>query len=208
MTHSKTLTIALAGNPNSGKTTIFNNLTGTRQKVGNWPGVTVEKKEGNLDRFGYDLKIIDLPGTYSLTAFSLEEVIARDFILDESPDVVVDIIDATNLERSLYLATQLRELDTKVIFVLNMSDMALERDIKIDERKLSELLEVPVVYTVGNRNEGIDDLLKKAIEVAESSKKLPMERRVKYSKDIEKAITQLSDFIANRIQDDFPYDVS
>ena len=174
MTHSKTLTIALAGNPNSGKTTIFNNLTGTRQKVGNWPGVTVEKKEGNLDRFGYDLKIIDLPGTYSLTAFSLEEVIARDFILDESPDVVVDIIDATNLERSLYLATQLRELDTKVIFVLNMSDMALERDIKIDERKLSELLEVPVVYTVGNRNEGIDDLLKKAIEVAESSKKLPM----------------------------------
>ncbi|MEA1935789.1 MAG: ferrous iron transport protein B [Thermodesulfobacteriota bacterium] len=207
MTHSKTLTIALAGNPNSGKTTIFNNLTGTRQKVGNWPGVTVEKKEGNLDRFGYDLKIIDLPGTYSLTAFSLEEVIARDFILDESPGVVVDIIDATNLERSLYLATQLRELDTKVIFVLNMSDMALERDIKIDERKLSELLDVPVVYTVGNRNEGIDDLLKKVIEVAESSKKLPMERRVKYSKDIEKAITQLSDFIANRIKDDFPYDV-
>jgi len=207
MTHPKTLTIALAGNPNSGKTTIFNNLTGTRQKVGNWPGVTVEKKEGNLDRFEYDLKIIDLPGTYSLTAFSLEEVIARDFILDESPDVVVDIIDATNLERSLYLATQLRELDTKVIFVLNMSDMALERDIKIDERKLSELLDVPVVYTVGNRNEGIDDLLKKAIEAAESSKKLPMERRVKYSKDIEKVVTQLSDFIANRIQEDFPYDV-
>ncbi|TSA56864.1 MAG: ferrous iron transporter B, partial [Planctomycetaceae bacterium] len=105
MTSPKVLTIALTGNPNSGKTTIFNNLTGTRQKVGNWPGVTVEKKEGSLHRHGRDLKIVDLPGTYSLTAFSIEEVIARNFILDETPDVVVDIIDATNLERSLYLAT-------------------------------------------------------------------------------------------------------
>jgi len=88
------LRIALAGNPNSGKTTIFNNLTGTRQKVGNWPGVTVEKKEGDIQKFGYDIKIIDLPGTYSLTPFSIEEIVARDFILDENPDVVIDIIDA------------------------------------------------------------------------------------------------------------------
>ena len=203
----KTLTIALAGNPNSGKTTIFNNLTGTRQKVGNWPGVTVEKKEGHLHRYGYDLKIIDLPGTYSLTAFSLEEVVARDFILDEKPDVVIDIIDSTNLERSLYLATQLRELDTRVVFALNMSDMARDRGIQIDDSKLSELLDVPVVYTVGNRDEGIDDLLKKVIEVAESPKGLPKERRVKYSKDIKEAIAQLSDFIADRVQDSFSYDV-
>ncbi len=124
MTDKKTITIALAGNPNSGKTTIFNNITGTRQKVGNWPGVTVEKKEGLIQKFGYDLKIVDLPGTYSLTPFSIEEIVARDFVLDESPDVIIDIIDASNLERSLYLATQLREIDSKVLFALNMADVA------------------------------------------------------------------------------------
>jgi len=108
------ISIALAGNPNSGKTTIFNNLTGTRQKVGNWPVVTVEKKEGKIRYQGVELLITDLPGTYSLTPFSIEEIVARNFILDEHPDVVVDIIDSSNLERSLYLATQLRELDCKV----------------------------------------------------------------------------------------------
>jgi len=133
----KRLSIALAGNPNSGKTTIFNNITGTRQKVGNWPGVTVEKKEGNINKSGYDLKIIDLPGTYSLTPFSIEEIVARNFILDERPDVVIDIIDASNLERSLYLATQLREIDCKVLFALNMADVARTRGIKIDDKKLS-----------------------------------------------------------------------
>ena len=117
---TKRLVIALAGNPNSGKTTVFNNLTGTRQKVGNWPGVTVEKKEGHVSRNGYDLTIVDLPGTYSLTPFSIEEVVARNYLLDERPDVVIDIIDASNLERSLYLATQIRELDCKVLFALNM----------------------------------------------------------------------------------------
>ena len=137
---SISLSIALAGNPNSGKTTIFNNITGTRQKVGNWPGVTVEKKEGRIHKHGYDLRIIDLPGTYSLTPFSIEEIVARDFILDSAPDVVIDIIDASNLERSLYLATQLRELDCRVLFVLNMADLARERGIKIDADKLSELL--------------------------------------------------------------------
>src|SRR5512139_2105454 len=151
---SKHLTIALAGNPNSGKTTVFNNLTGTRQKVGNWPGVTVEKKEGHVSRNGYDLTIVDLPGTYSLTPFSIEEVVARNYLLDERPDVVIDIIDASNLERSLYLATQIRELDCKVLFALNMADLARSHGTKIDDRKLSELLDVPVVFTVGNRNEG------------------------------------------------------
>ena len=120
---AKCLSIALAGNPNSGKTTIFNNITGTRQKVGNWPGVTVEKKE---------------------------EIVARNFILDEHPDVVIDIIDASNLERSLYLATQLRELDCNVLFALNMADLAEAQGIKIDAAKLSELLDIPVVFTEGN----------------------------------------------------------
>jgi ferrous iron transport protein B len=203
----KNFTIALAGNPNSGKTTIFNNLTGTRQKVGNWPGVTVEKKEGNIHKYGYDLKIVDLPGTYSLTPFSIEEIVSRNFILEERPDVVIDIIDSSNLERSLYLATQLRELDCcKVIFALNMSDLAHARGIKINARKLSELLDVPVVFTVGSKNEGVDALLKKAIEVAESDSESPKNRKVKYSKDIEDSILKLRNFIENRQIETLPYD--
>jgi ferrous iron transport protein B len=201
----RALTIALAGNPNSGKTTIFNNITGTRQKVGNWPGVTVEKKEGAIFRFGHDLTIIDLPGTYSLTPFSIEEIVARDYILEERPDVVVDIIDASNLERSLYLATQLRELDCKVIFALNMVDVARSRGIKIDAQKLSELLDVPVIFTVGNRNEGIEALLKLAIEVAHSERVAPVSRRVKYNKDIEAAIQALSSAIQEHLDGLLPY---
>jgi ferrous iron transport protein B len=191
----KHLTIALAGNPNSGKTSIFNNLTGTRQKVGNWPGVTVEKKEGHISRSGYNLTIVDLPGTYSLTPFSIEEVIARNYLLDERPDVVIDIIDASNLERSLYLATQIRELDCKVIFALNMADLARNRGMKIDNRKLSELLDVPVVFTVGNRNEGMEELLDQAIRLAESSVPPARDRRVNYSHDIEEAIGRLKQFM-------------
>ncbi|MBU4101131.1 MAG: ferrous iron transport protein B, partial [Proteobacteria bacterium] len=205
--HKKSFTIALAGNPNSGKTTIFNNITGTRQKVGNWPGVTVEKKEGAVSKYGYDLKIIDLPGTYSLTPFSIEEIVARDFVLDESPDVVIDIIDASNLERSLYLATQLRELDCKVLFALNMADVAFSRGTKIDAEKMSELLNVPVVFTTGNKNKGIDSLLKTAIELAESKSKISQKRKVKYSKDIEDSISKLQSFIEERLEQNFPYNI-
>ncbi len=201
----KHLTIALAGNPNSGKTTIFNNLTGTRQKVGNWPGVTVEKKEGRIHRFGYDLTVVDLPGTYSLTPFSIEEVIARNFLLDETPDVVIDIIDASNLERSLYLATQIRELDCKVLFALNMADLAQARGMKIDTRKMSELLDLPVMFTVGNRNEGMDDLLQAAIELAESPVPLPRSRRVKYTHDIEEAVGRLRNFMVTKSNGALPY---
>ncbi|MEJ2641345.1 MAG: ferrous iron transport protein B [Desulfosarcinaceae bacterium] len=189
------LTIALAGNPNSGKTTIFNAITGTRQKVGNWPGVTVEKKEGRVTKFGRSLMIIDLPGTYSLTPFSIEEIVARDYILEERPDVVIDIIDASNLERSLYLATQLRELDCKIIFALNMIDLARSRGIKIDGDKLSSLLNVPVVFTVGNRREGIDTLLESAISLADADHPPSRRRRVQYSKDIEAAIGALQKMI-------------
>jgi ferrous iron transport protein B len=202
---SKRLTIALAGNPNSGKTTIFNNLTGTRQKVGNWPGVTVEKKEGHVSRFGYELTVVDLPGTYSLTPFSIEEVVARNFLLDETPDVVIDIIDASNLERSLYLATQIRELDCKVLFALNMADMARARGMRIDDRKLSELLGVPVMFTVGNRNEGMDELLKAAIALAESGAPLPRSRRVKYTHDIEEAVGRLRNFMVSKCDGSLPY---
>ncbi len=195
----KRLRIALAGNPNSGKTTIFNIITGARQKVGNWPGVTVEKKEGLVRRFGCELQIVDLPGTYSLTPFSIEEIVARDFVLEEHPDVVIDIIDSSNLERSLYLATQIRELDCKVVFALNMMDVARSRGIKIDAEKLSQLLEVPVVFTVGNKNEGVDALLEKAVEVAQSDTRIPVTRRVRYSKDIEKCIGNFQEFIEKSI---------
>ncbi|MGB5156232.1 ferrous iron transport protein B [Desulfobacterium sp. N47] len=205
MTDKKTITIALAGNPNSGKTTIFNNITGSRQKIGNWPGVTVEKKEGLITRFGYDLKIVDLPGTYSLTPFSIEEIVARNFVLEESPDVVIDIIDSSNLERSLYLATQLREIDGKVLFVLNMADVARSHGTKIDAEKLSSLLDVPVVFTVGNKNEGMDDLLKEAIKLAESGPVKKEKRNVKYSKDIENAIVRIEKLIAEKVKDKIKY---
>ena len=201
----KLLRVALAGNPNSGKTTIFNKLTGTRQKVGNWPGVTVEKKEGEIRRNGYDIKVIDLPGTYSLTPFSIEEIVARDFILEENPDVVIDIIDASNLERSLYLANQLRELDCNVIFALNMADLARSRGIHIDAETMSKLLGVPVVFTVGNKGEGLEELIQTTIDQAESSSGIPDERKVRYSKDIEAAISELKDAVNAHTDETFPY---
>jgi len=151
-------TVALSGNPNAGKTTIFNNLTGSRQHVGNWPGVTVEKKEGTARYDGRAFDVVDLPGTYSLTAYSLEEMIVRDFISSERPDVVVDVVDASNIERNLYLTTQLMELGVPVIVALNMVDVAENRGVEIDLDLLSELLGLPVVPTVGFRNVGTDDL--------------------------------------------------
>ncbi|MCP4692243.1 MAG: ferrous iron transport protein B, partial [Desulfobacterales bacterium] len=199
------VTIALAGNPNAGKTTMFNNITGARQKVGNWPGVTVEKKEGLVRTNGYELQIIDLPGTYSLTPFSIEEIVARDFVLEERPDVVINIIDASNLERGLYLATQLREIDCKVLFALNMADLARSRGVKIDAKHLSELLDLPVVFTVGNKGEGTDALLKAAIDLAESEGHISQKRKVRYNKDIEGAIDTLLACIASNGGEALPY---
>ena len=201
----KQLTIALAGNPNAGKTSIFNHITGTRQKVGNWPGVTVEKKEGQVRKAGRDLRVVDLPGTYSLTPFSIEEIVARNYILDENPDVVVVIIDASNLERSLYLATQIRELDCRVVFALNMADVARTRGIKIDAAKLAELLDLPVVFTVGNKNEGINELLKKAVELAESDYTPLQQRKVKYNKDLEKGIAAVQKVVEETLGNTLPY---
>ncbi|THB76670.1 MAG: ferrous iron transport protein B [Desulfobacteraceae bacterium] len=182
---------ALAGNPNAGKTTIFNNLTGARQKVSNWPGVTVEKKEGIVSHKGQDIKIVDLPGTYSLTPYSIEEITARDFILQDRPDVVINIIDSANLERSLYLALQILELAQPTIFVLNMADVARNKGIKIDDRILSDLLKLPVIFTVGNKNKGVDLILDTAVEEAAAFAKGKTSRNVTYSREIEECITTL-----------------
>jgi len=151
--------IALVGNPNAGKTTLFNALTGSRQHVGNWPGKTVECKQGHFRYRGKDIEVIDLPGTYSLTAYSEEEVIARDFILFEKPDIVIAVVDATNLERNLYLVIQTLELQVPMILVLNMSDRVRSLDYEIEVCELSKRLgDTPVVVTNARRREGLDAL--------------------------------------------------
>ncbi|MBW2018056.1 MAG: ferrous iron transport protein B [Deltaproteobacteria bacterium] len=160
------IVVALAGNPNSGKTTIFNELTGARQHVGNYPGVTVERKEGFRRHGDIELQIVDLPGTYSLTAYSAEELVARNFIIDEKPDVVVDIIDSSNLERNLYLAVQLMELGVPLVLAFNMSDMAKAREHEFDIEKLSRFFGARIVETVGNKGTGMNDLLDAIIETA------------------------------------------
>ena len=164
---SRTVTIALAGNPNSGKTTIFNNITGARQHVGNYPGVTVEKKEGRCTHKGVDINVVDLPGTYSLTAHSVEELIARNFVIDERPDVVVDVIDSSNLERNLYLAVQFMELGVPLVLAFNMSDMAEARGMAFDLKQLSELLGAPIVCTVGHKRRGTAELLDAVVRRAD-----------------------------------------
>ncbi len=192
----KKMTIALAGNPNSGKTTIFNNLTGARQHVGNYPGVTVEKKEGTCSYEGRTIHVVDLPGTYSLTAYSMEEIVARNFVVDERPDVVIDILDASNLERNLYLATQFMELGVPLVLALNMSDVAKKRGHEIDLDKLSKLLRAPLVPTVGHKNRGTQDLLSAAVAVAEGAKGRPV--TLNYGKEMEDEIGKIQALLERR----------
>ncbi len=187
------ITIALAGNPNAGKTTVFNAITGAHQHVGNYPGVTVEKKTGHTTVDGLRVEVVDLPGTYSLTAYSLEELVARDFIIEGKPEVVVHVADASNLERNLYLATQFIELGVPTVVALNMYDMALDRGLKIDIEMLSELLGVPMVPTVGSREEGIDELMALAIEVAREGRKPT--KPMRYGRELEAHIAEVSEVL-------------
>ncbi|MDR2426883.1 MAG: ferrous iron transport protein B [Endomicrobium sp.] len=185
MSNRKKIIVALAGNPNCGKSTIFNALTGSNQHVGNYPGVTVEKKEGIKKYKDYEITFVDLPGTYSLSAYSEDEVVARDFVIKDKPDVVVHIVDASNMDRNLYLFTQLAELDTPVLLVLNMIDILESKGFKADEKELSSLLGVPVVSTIGNKKTGINNLLDKIIENHENGDFASQKKaKVDYGDDI------------------------
>jgi len=176
-------TVALIGNPNVGKSVIFNCLVpGARQHVGNWPGKTVEKKEGNFTYSGIQIKLVDLPGTYSLTAAAEDELVSRNFILNEKPDVVVDVVDASNLERNLYLTTLLMELEANLLLVLNMTDIAEEKGYKINVDALQQKLGVPVVKTIATKAKGLTDLKEAIIAAAQNpAKKAPLD----YGKKIE-----------------------
>lgn len=185
------LTIALAGNPNCGKTSLFNLLTKSRQHIGNWPGVTVEKKEGTLKFKGESYKVIDLPGTYSLGAYSEDEIVARNYILKDKPDVVINVVDATNLERNLYLTTQLIEMGANVVIALNMIDQAEALNIEIDTNKLSKRLGVPIIKTSALKNRGIEELIETSIYSKKNEKLI----NINYGEDIEKEIKNLSSLL-------------
>ncbi|MGD9033820.1 MAG: ferrous iron transport protein B [Desulfobacteraceae bacterium] len=188
------ITIALSGNPNSGKTTIFNAITGARQHIANYPGVTVEKKYGRIKHKGYDVEVVDLPGTYSLTAYSLEEIVARDFLINERPDLVVDIVDASNLDRNLYLAVQFKELGVPLIIALNMIDVAETRGIMVDQETLSTLFGVPVVPTVARSNKGIYDLLDRIVEMALKGQDW-QPAVISYGADIDQGLNEIEEII-------------
>ncbi|HAT4125370.1 TPA: ferrous iron transport protein B [Clostridium perfringens] len=185
------LTIALAGNPNCGKTSLFNLLTKSRQHIGNWPGVTVEKKEGTLKFKGESYKVIDLPGTYSLGAYSEDEIVARNYILKNKPDVVINVVDATNLERNLYLTTQLIEMGANVVIALNMIDQAEALNIEIDTNKLSKRLGVPIIKTSALKNRGIEELIETSIHLKKNEKLI----NINYGEDIEDEIKNLSSLL-------------
>ena len=187
------LCVALAGNPNSGKTTVFNALTGLRHKVGNYPGVTVEKIEGFSKVDGHALRVVDLPGTYSLTAYSEDEIVARNYLLDDTPDVVVNVLDASNLERHLYLTTQLLELDVPVVLAINMMDIAESRGLKIDIERLSTLLGVPIVPIVGSKKKGIDELRQVIVATARDHEAARARlRRPNYGPEVNGHVQQLA----------------
>lgn len=185
------LVLALAGNPNAGKTTTFNNLTGAHQHVANYPGVTVERKEGTCYHGGRLIHVIDLPGTYSLTPYSVEEVMARQVLTEERPDVVVDVVDASNLERNLYLGVQLLELGVPLVLALNMSDLAERRGYAINYRRLRELLGVPVVPTIGNRDRGTQELLDTVVAVADGRERSEP-AAVSYGREVDEELDKLA----------------
>ncbi|QUI22820.1 ferrous iron transport protein B [Vallitalea pronyensis] len=194
---SGNMKVAFIGNPNCGKTTLFNAYTGAKHKVGNWPGVTVEKKEGTIVYKGHKMTLVDLPGVYSLSPYSMEEILTREYIIDASPDVVVNIIDASNLERNLYLTLQLIELGKPVILALNMMDVAKNRGLIIHIDQLKEALNLPVIEVIATKKVGMDDLLQEILETVRQESYDPIQ--VNYGEEIEMEISKLTTQLGNKL---------
>ena len=194
--------IALAGNPNCGKTTMFNALTGANQYVGNWPGVTVEKKEGKLKskKTKEEVIVTDLPGIYSMSPYTLEEVVSRDYVLKENPDVIIDLVDATNIERNLYLTTQLIETGVPVVIALNMADLLAKRGIKIDVKRLSMLLDCPIIETSALKGEGLDKLIDEAVKVAKKSE-IDFPKDI-FSEELEGAVAEVKSVLPSSVSEE------
>ncbi|RMD53767.1 MAG: ferrous iron transport protein B, partial [Nitrospirae bacterium] len=190
----KILTVAVAGNPNSGKSTLINAIAGTRLHVGNWPGVTVEKKEAEFEYRGIHIKLVDLPGIYSLSPYSQEEIIARDYLIKNKPDVIIDVVDTTNLERNLYLTVQLLETGIPLVIALNMYDEVEKKGYRLDIKSLEEMLGVWCVKTVATTKKGIDELLKKVVEVAEGLSK-KKQKLLYYGEDIDNAAKEVEEIL-------------
>jgi len=193
---------ALVGNPNCGKTTMFNEITGNTQYVGNWPGVTIEKKEGKARKLKEDIRIIDLPGIYSLSPYSMEEIIARDYILNEKPDVIINIVDATNIERNLYLTTQLIELGIPVVVALNIIDEVEAKGDKINTEILEKSLNVPVICTAASKGRGVDQVVQKALQIAQTAAlKVDTSKLVMFDDNVEKSIAKIQGMVSSSLND-------
>ena len=192
---AKTINVALAGNPNSGKTTLYNQLSGARERVGNYSGVTVDIKKTTFTAFGYTFHFFDLPGTYSLTAYTAEEIYVRKFIYDETPDVVINVLDSTNLERNLFLTTQLIDMDLRVVVALNMYDELTKQNQQLNFDKLGRLMGMPFVPTVSSRGEGLDELLQKVIRVYEGTEPTTRHIHINYGQELESSIKAIRDII-------------
>ncbi len=202
MKDKKEFVVALAGNANVGKSVIFNQLTGGNQIIGNWPGKTVEKAEGFIEQEGIRIRVVDLPGIYSLSTYSEEEIVSREFIAKEKPDLVINVVDAVNLERNLFFTLQLIELETPLVIALNQYDILENKGLEIDEKKLSELLGVPVVKTVAVHNKGLTELFETVkTALLEGKKKIS---NLRYGKEVESRISELAKLIAKKTKTVYP----
>lgn len=197
MSNKKEILVAVAGNPNTGKSTLINTIAGTKLYVGNWPGVTVEKKEAYFEYKKIKIKLIDLPGTYSLSPYTQEELIARNYLIHNKLDVIINVVDATNLERNLYLTIQLLELGILVVVALNIYDEAMQKGYKIDVKKFEDLANVKVVPTIATKKEGIEELIETVIDISTRKQLLP--EGFFYGKDIDEALKELEIGIQKKI---------
>ena len=199
----KELIVGLAGNPNVGKTTLFNQLTGMHQHVGNWPGKTVEKAEGHFEFDGIEFDVVDLPGNYALSAHSIEEIVSRDFIVDENSDVIINVVDAANLERNLYLTVQMMELGANIVLALNMNDFAKKKEHYIKIKEMSELLGFPVVEINAKDKDGFDKLLK----TVEKQAKNPVDtsKKLVYGEELREHLGDIQNYIEkDKVLNDVP----